>query len=39
LTAVVKSFVWSSVELGAACTTPNTTAWSSLGASSRMENM
>ena len=36
---LVKSCVWSSVALGAAWTTANTTLWSSVGASSFCENM
>ena len=39
LTCLVKSFVWSSVALGAAWTMPKTTLWSSVGASSFCENM
>ena len=39
LIAVVKSLVWSRVALGAAWMIPNTTLWSSLGASSFCENM
>ncbi len=35
----VKSVVCSIVELAEACTMPNTTPWSSAGASSRCENM
>jgi hypothetical protein len=31
--------VWSSVEFGDAWMIPNTTLWSSVGASSRCENM
>ena len=38
-TCFVNSLVWSSVALGAACTIPNTTLWSSVGASSFCENM
>ena len=38
LTSVANSFVWSRVELAEACRIPNTTPWSSLGASSCCEN-